>query len=106
MLLAASLMVCGSAGSHPARSITARYEQDGALTVEVIHPVNDPAKHYIERISIYKDGALVAQEEYRAQESENVVSRAFQIGTCAPGTRIMIEASCVIMGSASCEITI
>jgi len=74
------------------------------LTVQVAHGVNDPAKHHVQRISVFVGGKLAAQKEYPSQADAGGMTDTFAIGSVPKGTTIRVEATCNIMGSATGEL--
>jgi desulfoferrodoxin (superoxide reductase-like protein) len=103
-LLTVALAVASEA--HPPRGVTLVMNSDGSLTVRVEHSVNDPQKHYVNKIAIYVNDKLLSQKEYSSQTNAEDQADTFQIGSQPPGTKITAEAFCVIMGSASGSITV
>ncbi|MDR1482465.1 MAG: hypothetical protein LBI74_07560 [Synergistaceae bacterium] len=104
LLLAAGVPMIASA--HPPKSVKLAWNANGNLTVTVGHSVNDPGKHYIYKVIIYVNDTVAAQKEYSSQTSADELTDVFSLGGKPSGTRIKAEAFCVIMGSASGEITV
>lgn len=100
------ILLSASANAHPPRSVSAVYDGNGSLSVSIDHPVNDPSKHFINTITIYKNGAVVAKRELDDQPRADGLSDSFAVGVLAPGTIIRVEVSCVIMGTSFCEVKI
>jgi len=95
----------GSAWAHPPKSVTLSLDApSGRLTVQVAHGVNDPAKHHVQRISVFVGGKLAAQKEYPSQTDVNGMTDTFSVGSVPKGTVIRAEATCNIMGSATGEL--
>lgn len=86
--------------AHPARSVEVSAGLDGRVSVTIDHRVNDTAKHYIYKIAIYADNALVAQKEYQSQPSPERFTETFDVGPLSQGASVRAEAHCVIMGAA------
>jgi desulfoferrodoxin (superoxide reductase-like protein) len=99
------MVFSGTAFSHPPKNVALSLN-GGVLTVNVSHSVDNPDKHYIYRIIIYRDNQIVASKEYTSQPSTDGMSDTFDIGASQPGSVIKAEAFCVIMGSASGSITV
>ena len=103
-LLAAIMIFCAfivstAALAHPPKSVSLTWNSNGSLAVNVVHQVNDPQKHYIERIVIYVDDKIVQQREYSSQPNVDGLTDTFNIGQLAAGSVIKAEAFCIIMGS-------
>ena len=95
----------GSAWAHPPKSVTLSLDApSGRLTVQVVHGVNDPVKHHVQRISVFVGGKLAAQKEYPSQTDVNGMTDTFSVGSVPKGTKIRVEATCNIMGSATGEL--
>jgi desulfoferrodoxin (superoxide reductase-like protein) len=95
-----------TASAHPPKSVSLSWNPNGRLAVNVDHSVNDPQKHYINKIIVYVNDKIVAQKEYSSQSSDAGQSDTFELGALPGGTNIKAEAFCVIMGSASGTTTV
>ena len=95
-----------AAFAHPPKAVNLAWNSNGTLTVTVDHPVNDPQKHYINKIIVYVDDKIVTQKEYQSQASATGFTDTFQLGALSPGTKIKAEAFCIIMGSSTGSITV
>ena len=106
-ILLAALCLWGvlgaSAWAHPPKSVVLSLDGAGQLTVQVSHGVNDPAKHYVSRISVFVGGKLVAQKEYTSQSGGEGMTDTFTLGPVPKGTPVRVEATCNIMGTATGE---
>lgn len=90
----------GVALAHPPVRVDLSY--DGSkLNVTVVHPVSDPARHYVSRISVFVGGKLVQQREYREQSGADGLHDVIPLGGIASGSEIKVVAACSIMGTAS-----
>lgn len=97
----------GSAAfAHPPKEVILSWNPSGTLTVNVKHNVNDPQKHYINKILIFVNDKVTVQKEYTSQQSSEEFHDSFSLGALPPGTKIKAEAFCVIMGSASGSISV
>jgi desulfoferrodoxin (superoxide reductase-like protein) len=94
------------AGAHPPKDVSISFNPNGNLTVKVDHSVNDPQKHYINKIIVYINNNIAIQKDYSSQTDGEGLTDTFSIGPQAPGTNIKVEAYCVIMGSAEKSITL
>jgi hypothetical protein len=103
LLLAA---LAQAATAHPPKSVSLSWNPVGILTVKVDHSVNDPQKHYVNKIVVYVNDKMVAQKEYSSQTDENGQMDEFSLGAIPSGANIKVEALCVIMGSAAGAITL
>jgi hypothetical protein len=94
-----------SALAHPPQQVQLSFAAPGTLTVKVVHPVNDPAKHYISKIVVTVNGKVTADRTYTGQGSPDGMSETFSLGSVPKGATIRAEATCSIMGSAVGQIT-
>ena len=99
------MIFSGPAFSHPPKSVTMSLN-GGVLSVNVAHSVDNPDKHYIYRITIYRDNKIVISKDYKSQPGTDGLSDTFDIGVSPLGSVIKAEAFCVIMGSASGSMTV
>jgi desulfoferrodoxin (superoxide reductase-like protein) len=95
-----------AAAAHPPKSVSLVWNPGGSLTVKVDHSVNDPQKHYVNKIIVYVNDKIVAQKEYSSQTNEDGQTDTFSLGALPSGVNIKAEAFCVIMGSATGAITL
>jgi hypothetical protein len=97
------LVVFSSAAvfAHPPKEVSLELRPGGELVVRVAHTVDDPGKHYISRIVVYADNAIIATRDYKSQSGTGGLTDTFSIGAAASGVNLKAEAFCVIMGSAS-----
>lgn len=99
LIVVSMLGIAAAAFAHPPKSISLLWNPDGTLTVTLDHQVNDPQKHFINKITIYVNDKIVATKEYQTQANANGFTETFQLGAQPSGTSIKAEASCIIMGS-------
>lgn len=99
------MVFSATAFSHPPKNVTLSLN-GGVLSVNVSHSVDNPDKHYIYRITIYRDNQIVTSVDYASQPGADGLSAAFDIGVSPQGSVIKAEAFCVIMGSAAGSITV
>lgn len=93
------LLLCGVAAAHPAASIEATLQPDGKLQVVVSHTVNDPLKHYINRIVISSDGKVIAEERFNQQTDKTGLVVEITATGLSKGQTVQIETDCNIFGS-------
>jgi hypothetical protein len=94
-------VLANAASAHPPKGVSLSWGLNGQLAVNVDHSVNDPQKHYINKIIVYVNDGIAVQKEYTLQSSDAGQSDVFALGALPSGTNIKVEAFCVIMGSAS-----
>lgn len=100
-----AVLIAMPAFAHPAREVSMSWN-NGSLTVKVQHGVDDPAKHFIQQISVYVNDKMVAQKKYTKQATNEGMSDTFQLGALAPKSVIRAEVTCVIMGTTNGTLTV
>ena len=94
------VMLCASAAfAHPPKDVTLSWDASGALTVRAAHNVEDPGKHFISKVMVFVNDKIAVQKEYSSQQSADGFADTFSLGAQPSGTKISVEAFCVIMGS-------
>lgn len=106
VLIVALLNISKVVFAHPPKVVNLAWNPGGVLTVVVDHGVNDPQKHYVNKIIVYVNDKIAAQKEYQSQESASGFTDTFQLGAQQPGAIIKAEAFCVIMGSSTGSVTV
>jgi hypothetical protein len=99
-------VLANAASAHPPKGVSLSLNPNGRLSVNVDHAVNDPQKHYINKIIVYVNDKIAAQKDYSSQSFDAGQSDTFELGELPSGTNIKAEAFCVIMGSASGTMTV
>ncbi len=79
-------------------------EMNETLEVNIIHTVEDPEDHYIERVEIMKNGELFASEDYASQPSNSSFSYSYEI-SASTNDVIQVDAICNRFGSISKSIS-
>ena len=80
MLFAMSSMLIAPAWAHPPTDMTLSYDYDNQiLTVTAFHSVSDVNSHYIESLTIHKNGQFVLVRSYTSQSSMSAMSDTFDI---------------------------
>jgi hypothetical protein len=99
-----SMLVCltflaGGAFAHPPSDIALSY--DGVsqiLKVGITHASKSPDKHYIKKVEITKNGAVVYAEDYKIQPEAPSFSYDYKIDIAA-GDAVEVKVSCSVFGS-------
>ncbi|MCU0276137.1 MAG: hypothetical protein MUF02_04665 [Acidobacteria bacterium] len=93
--------------AHPPKSIELGYDaQTGALSVNVLHKVSDPEKHFIRRIEVRSGKELLAEKNYERQESASGQKEMFLFvdKPLASGTAVTVTAFCNLSGKKSADL--
>lgn len=99
-------MSAGAAAAHPPTDIAAAWNKaDGTLSISASHQVNDNTKHYIMTLVVMDGNKQLLMKKYTQQAGLSGFSDKVQLSGVKPGTKLTIELTCNIMGSASKEIT-
>lgn len=101
-LLTLSLLVLSvPAVSHPPSSMELDYAgEDRVLTVQITHRVGNPSNHYVEKISVYKNGNMVLEESYSEQDNNSGGEYEFEL-KAQNGDSIEARADCNQFGNIS-----
>ncbi|MFO8061300.1 MAG: hypothetical protein R6U31_00055 [bacterium] len=83
--------------SHSPSSFSIDY-QDNILTVESIHSVKNPGKHFIEKLTIHLNGEPVIVQEFKAQSDSDKQQALYRIEGLAAEDKLKITAYCSISG--------
>lgn len=89
----------GIASAHPPASLEATLQPDGKLQLVVSHTVNDPLKHFINRVVISSDGRVIAEEKFNKQTDKAGLVVEITAAGLSKGQTVQIEADCNIFGS-------
>jgi desulfoferrodoxin (superoxide reductase-like protein) len=93
------LALKGISAAHPPVSMDVALQPEGKLRVQVSHTVNDPAKHFINRIVVMKDGKVIAEQGFGQQADKTGQDVEIAVTGLAKGQTIQVEADCNIFGS-------
>ncbi len=108
-LALAFLMVQGHASSlyaHPPSTMALAYDaKSQSLSVAITHTTSFPSKHYIDTVSIVRNGRDVKSEQYTSQPSTDTFTHVITV-PASPGDVLTIKAECSIFGSKEARITI
>ncbi len=92
--------------AHPPSDIDLSYAgASGVLKVEINHRVGNPSRHYIEKLTIMKNGEAVLEKDYEEQESNSGGIYEFQLAA-QNGDAINVKAKCNRFGNLSASIEV
>jgi len=107
ILMIACLFAQLTVFAHSPSSIEAGYDNKKLqLHVKVYHSTTNPSGHYISKIVIVKNGAIVAEEKFVKQDNVDFEEHVFGITGIKPGDKIKVEAFCNISGFKSAMVEI
>jgi hypothetical protein len=94
------------AQAHSPSNMTLSYDYNSQiLTVTVVHSVADVNTHYIELITINKNGQFEMNRTYTSQASPSSMSDTFSI-TAADNDILQVTAVCSISGQITRQLTV
>jgi hypothetical protein len=92
--------------AHPPTQMTLSYNYDNqVLTVTVFHSVTDPNTHYIELITINKNGAFAMNRTYTSQTSTSSMVDTFDVDA-EDNDILQVTAICSISGQIQRQVTV
>jgi len=92
--------------AHDPQAIELDYDYNNqTLFVTITHEVTNPNEHFIELVSIEKNGEIVYEEYYTSQPPEPTFTYIYEI-SANYGEQINVTAYCSIEGSGSATITV
>ncbi len=102
------LLLCALAlAAHPPKSLELSYDAEKAeLAVKIAHRVNDPERHFIERIEVTLGKELLAEKAFERQENAEGQEQVFLLleRPLAPGEEVVVTAACNISGKRSARL--
>lgn len=88
-----------SAQAHPPGTVTLQYDRDAkVLTVTITHSVSDETTHYIESVTIARNGAPIKTFEYKSQPDKKTFTYEYLI-EAQKGDELKVRAGCSYFGS-------
>lgn len=102
------LLLCALAlAAHPPKSLDLSYDAEKAeLSVKILHRVNDPQRHFVERIEVTLGEELLAEKTFERQENAEGQEAVFLLGDrpLARGEEVVVTATCNISGKRSARL--
>jgi hypothetical protein len=75
------------------------------LEVSITHASKSPQRHYIEKVTIVKNGSPVSEAEYKSQPDQETFAYSYPLDA-APGDVLEAKAICSIIGSKTGKLTV
>lgn len=95
------ILVSSGVTAHPPSDIELDYNgADGVLNVQVNHRVGNPSNHYVEKITVYKNGNVILEKAYQKQDSSSGGNYSYRV-KAQNGDSIRVEAKCNQFGNVS-----
>jgi len=101
-----SLVNIQAASAHPPKDVSISYDlAQQTLSVTITHKTTFTSTHYIESVTIIKNGTALSTEEYTEQPKEKPFTYTYQVPAAA-GDVLEVKATCRIFGSKEAMITV
>ena len=99
LLVAGTALLAFPAAAHAPANITIVYNPDmHKLFVTVIHPVDDPAVHYLKSVQVRLNGNVISDPQYTSQPGRTAPTYTYDV-MANPGDTVWVTATCVKGGS-------
>ena len=99
LLITGTALLAFPAAAHAPSNITIVYNPDmHKLFVTVIHPVDDPATHYLKSVQVRLNGNVISDPQYTSQPSKTAPIYSYDV-MANPGDSVWVTATCVKGGS-------
>ena len=93
-------------GAHPPSEIALSYDSSqGTLTVTITHSVGNPSSHYIDEISITKNGEVLENHLYESQPDPASFAHTYAV-EAQTGDELTVRAGCSRFGSNSASLIV
>lgn len=93
------ILVCTPVFAHSAKKIELKWDQaSSVLDVSILHPVSNPATHYISKIVVTMNGKVIEEKKLTSQSDAKYSHETFIIKDAPKGTKIEVEATCNVFG--------
>jgi len=90
---------------HPPKSIDLKLK-DGALEIRIDHSVKDPAKHFIDDVSVEVNGKNTVKQVFTVQKDRDTQTAVYLLHGLVKGDKIKIKADCNKGGDLSKELVV
>jgi hypothetical protein len=92
------LALVTTASAHGPSEVSLSYDAAiRMLTVRITHNSSSPASHYISKVEIRRDGAMLLTTDYQSQPAAATFSYTYPVE--AGGGTVEVKASCSVFGS-------
>ncbi len=98
-ILLFSILLLTPVFAHPPKSIELVFESTTkVLRVNISHVVNDPSRHYIEKVVVELNGEEIITQTFKTQTDKQKQEIMYVIGDAQEGDKISVTAYCSISG--------
>ena len=85
--------------AHPPKSVDVEFDNETkVLTVKISHFVDNPSKHFIDKIVVELNGDEIITQKLKAQNTKQDQEAQYMITDAAVGDTITVTAYCNISG--------
>ena len=99
LILMLILLITASGYAHPPYDIEFSYDKDkDVLKIDIIHPVGNPQKHFVDNIKILQNGNIISDKTFTSQTNNNMQSISIKSLNLKSDDEIIIEAKCNMYG--------
>lgn len=93
----------GYALAHPPSDVTVSYsEKTGDLNVAITHQVDNPATHYVKRVTVWEGTTVLVNQTYTSQPDKSAFTYVYNIPQLKGSVgEVTVDAECSLVGSRS-----
>ncbi len=92
---------------HPPKNIELDYDAEtGMLSVEIAHSVNDPVKHFINKVVVELDGKRHVEQYFKKQADGENQRAIYKIIDAEEGSTLTVIAYCNVSGRRKVDLEI
>lgn len=107
LLITALLFVAMPLVAHSPKGVDLDYDTEtGVLSVEITHSVNNPSKHYVNKVTVELNGKKIIEQTFRSQLDEEKQQVLYKIVDAKEGDKLSVTARCNISGKKKGELEI
>ncbi len=100
-----TLFITARAFAHPPSDIKVKVEGT-RVSVDILHTVADPTKHYIYQVFVNLNGAKIIEQKSSLQSDNNKQMVVYNIPSLKKGDKLVVGASCNKGGDLSKEVKV
>jgi len=98
-LAAFALLLAVPGAANPPGNVVMNYDQmTDKFTVTITHPVDDPAKHYINKVQVKYNGRVISDPDYKSQPTKDTFTYDYTV-SALPGDTFWVYITCNQGGS-------
>ncbi|MBN1383504.1 MAG: hypothetical protein JW983_01310 [Elusimicrobia bacterium] len=99
VLMLGLFFLTGQVYAHPPSDLKIEYDiNTKILSVEIIHNVKNPERHFVRDIKVYLNGKIIVTQFFKSQGDKKIQKCIYTVIDAKPGDEIKIEAECNFVG--------